>query len=315
MIGSLCTGYGGLDGAAQAVYGGDVAWVSDIDPHVNRLLGVRYPDTPNIGDITASPDAEAVDILTAGFPCQPVSVAGRRKGTDDDQWIFDDICAFVGRMDPPPRLLLFENVPGLLSANGGDAMARVVVGLARRGYVGRWRLLRASDIGACHRRERWFCVATHADGSGREPEPKPWETDWSPVFPLGDRANATHAGGSGGRRLPTPVARDSRLGFPRQLPNVIDTLPSRFDRWGDYAEAVARHERTLGRPTPDPTIDGRLNPVFVEWMMMLPAGWVTDLDLPRSAQLKILGNGVVPAQAEAAFLALTLPTCRYREAR
>jgi DNA (cytosine-5)-methyltransferase 1 len=72
--------------------------------------------------------------------------------------------------------------------------------------------------------------------------------------------------------------------------------------WGVYAPAVRRWESVLGRPAPVPTQPGRhgrpvLAPAFVEHLMGLPAGWVTDLDLPRTAQLRALGNGVVPHQA------------------
>lgn len=82
-------------------------------------------------------------------------------------------------------------------------------------------------------------------------------------------------------------------------------------QWGDYAGAVARHEQALGRPAPPPLAPGpkggqRLNVVFVEWMQMFPAGWVTDVQvdgppLTRNEQLRILGNSVVTPQAEAAL--------------
>ncbi|UJW29992.1 hypothetical protein L3Q67_02040 [Saccharothrix sp. AJ9571] len=75
-------------------------------------------------------------------------------------------------------------------------------------------------------------------------------------------------------------------------------------RWGEYAAAVHRWELLLRRPAPHPTQPGRhgrpvLAPVFVEWLMGLPPGWVTaeHLGLPRTAQLRALGNGVMPAQA------------------
>ena len=80
--------------------------------------------------------------------------------------------------------------------------------------------------------------------------------------------------------------------------------------FGPYADAIRRHEVALGRPTPAPTEPGktgpRLSPAFVEWMMMLPAGHVTDpaIGLSRSQQLKALGNGVVPAQAALALRSL-----------
>ena len=89
---------------------------------------------------------------------------------------------------------------------------------------------------------------------------------------------------------------------------VAKLLPSavRDDRWGVYAEAVARQEVAFGRVAPDPTEPGtrgqpRLAPEFVEWLMGLPAGWVTRVPgLSRPDSLKLLGNGVVPQQCAAA---------------
>ncbi|NJP24427.1 DNA (cytosine-5-)-methyltransferase [Microbispora sp. SCL1-1] len=178
-IGSICTGYGGLDMAVHQVCGGELAWVADIDPGANQILAHRYPHLPNLGDITTVDwsQVEPVDIFTGGFPCQPVSAAGQRKGVTDDRWLFDDICSALGRMVTRPRLLVFENVLGLLSANGGDAMARVIQGLAALGYVGSWRTVRASDAGAPHRRERVFIVAWLADatGDGHERGGRAWD--------------------------------------------------------------------------------------------------------------------------------------------
>src|SRR6266511_3188428 len=82
--------------------------------------------------------------------------------------------------------------------------------------------------------------------------------------------------------------------------------------WGPYAQAVGRWELLLGRPVPAPTQPGRhgtpvLAPRFVEWLMGLPAGWVTDLDLPRTLALRVLGNGVVPQQAAVALRLLLCP--------
>ena len=79
--------------------------------------------------------------------------------------------------------------------------------------------------------------------------------------------------------------------------------------FGPYAAAIHRWEAVIGRPAPSPTEPGsngrpRLSPRFVEFMMGLPEGWVTGVGIPRSAQLKALGNGVVPAQAALALAML-----------
>jgi DNA (cytosine-5)-methyltransferase 1 len=79
------------------------------------------------------------------------------------------------------------------------------------------------------------------------------------------------------------------------------------ERFGQYAPAIARWEAVLGRPAPTPTEPTgkggahRLSPRFVEWLMGLPDGWVTDAGLTRNEQLKALGNGVVPQQGSAAL--------------
>ena len=95
------------------------------------------------------------------------------------------------------------------------------------------------------------------------------------------------------------------------LPSAVTLLPTPAHQqaWGQYAAAIARAEQAIGRPAPPPTETGpkgapRLSPRFVEFLMMLPEGWVTNVTgLTRNDQLKMLGNGVVPAQCAAALRA------------
>ena len=108
------------------------------------------------------------------------------------------------------------------------------------------------------------------------------------------------------RLLPTPTLTDAKSG--RRIGHTITghagttlTDVAYADTFGQYAAAVARHELMVGRPAPDPLEDGRLSPAFVEWMMGLPAGHVTDAQTSRTAQLRALGNGVIPQQAAAAL--------------
>lgn len=123
------------------------------------------------------------------------------------------------------------------------------------------------------------------------------------------------------RVLPTPTVSDNRgpgghRGGGANLRTTVSGLPPFPDhtRWGAYGAAVARWEQVLGRPVPEPSQPGRhgrpvLSPRFVEWMMGLDDGWVTDLPLPRTKTLQVLGNGVVPQQAA---VALRLLWCRQR---
>ena len=135
-IGSLCTGIAGLElGLQYAGIETKPVFVSDIDPGACDWLEQAMPHTQNLGDFTQLAELPECDILTAGFPCQPFSTAGKRGGTSDERYLFDDIARLVGRMESRPIVFL-ENVPGLLTSisHGEHAMARVVHGLAEIGY-------------------------------------------------------------------------------------------------------------------------------------------------------------------------------------
>lgn len=161
-LGSMCTGYGGLDLAVRQVFGGDLAWVADNDPSAARILAHHHPGVPNLGDITATNWGKAppVDVVLGGYPCQPFSTAGKRKGTEDDRHLWPHIAAALGVLRP--RLAVFENVAGHLSL-GFDT---VLADLARLGFDACWRTLRASDVGAAHQRNRLFFLAWPADTTG-----------------------------------------------------------------------------------------------------------------------------------------------------
>ncbi|WP_382465472.1 DNA cytosine methyltransferase [Streptomyces noursei] len=326
-IGSLCTGYGGLDMAAQSVFGGTVAWVADPDPGASLILAHHHPQVPNLGDLTAVDWAgvEPVDVLTAGYPCQPFSTAGHRKGVADDRHIWPHIAGALRVLRP--RIVVLENVANHLRL-GFDA---VLADLARGGFDAWWCVVRASDVGAPHQRRRLvvLAVAADTDGSGLEgcglrravAERR---------GPAADAADLGHQRGRSTRgRRPGPADRSvaaadaDRGGFTEHgeaeggRDAVRQWVRHDADRrqpappadWGVYGPAVARWEHLTGRPAPGPTDAlGRLSPGFVEWMMGLPAGHVTDVPgLTRTQQLKALGNGVVPQQIEAAlrFLAPT----------
>ncbi|MGW0144510.1 DNA cytosine methyltransferase [Streptomyces sp. NPDC003333] len=356
-VGSLCTGYGGLDMAAQHVFGGSLAWVADNDPGASRILAHRFPSVPNLGDLTAVDwhAVEPVDVVTGGYPCQPFSSAGKRKGTKDARHIWPHIARALGVLRP--RLAVFENVAGHLSL-GFDT---VLGDLAALGFDAEWRCVRASDVGAAHQRNRLFFLAWPADtggpglarrwaegtashrrhlpaadpvdlgehrartrragrhepaprrlpaadavgrglqgcpsGDGAEPSQQLTDAD-GPDVQRGTAADPTRVGEREPADQTHPLAGS---GKPRQVPGCGGGQPADPGGvdFGEYGPAVARWESALGRPAPRPTdAVGRMNPPFVEWLMGLPSGHVTDVPgLSRSAQLKALGNGVMPQQA------------------
>tara|TARA_R110000824_G_scaffold230140_1_gene417757 strand:- start:1532 stop:2356 length:825 start_codon:yes stop_codon:yes gene_type:complete len=164
-VGSVCSGIGGLELGLKMIADTDLQWVSETDKTASQILDKHF-DVPNLGDLTEIQDPPKVDLVVGGFPCQPVSVANNnfngRRGIHDERWLIADVCELAQRAGA--KWLLLENVRGLLSANNGDALARVCAEMANRGFVRwEWRTLYASKVGAPHRRDRWFCVATNTD--------------------------------------------------------------------------------------------------------------------------------------------------------
>ncbi|MEV0811085.1 DNA cytosine methyltransferase [Micromonospora sp. NPDC050200] len=152
----MCTGYGGLDVAVELVLGGRLAWYAETDRHARTVLEHHWPHVPNLGDIRTTDwtGVEPVDVLTAGFPCQDISNAGKRAGiTGQHSSLWTHIADAVRVLRPP--LVFVENVAAL-RRRGLDV---VEADLATLGYDTSWLCLRASDIGAAHRRDRLFLLA------------------------------------------------------------------------------------------------------------------------------------------------------------
>ena len=122
-IGSLFSGYGGLDIAVAAHYGASVAWHVEFDKHPSAILAHHYPDIPNYGDVTGVDWAtvEPVDIITGGYPCQPFSHAGTRKGTNDERHLWPYFAAAIRILRP--RLVVLENVAGHLTLGFDEVLA------------------------------------------------------------------------------------------------------------------------------------------------------------------------------------------------
>jgi len=163
-FGSLFSGVGGFDlGLARA--GMECAWQVEIDLQCGAVLEHHWPEVKRNGDITEVDGRElgGVDLVCGGFPCQDLSVAGRRAGLAGERsGLFHEFMRIVSEVSP--RWVLIENVPGLLSSNGGRDMGTVVGALGAFGYGWSYRVLDAQYFGLAQRRERVFIVGCLGDG-------------------------------------------------------------------------------------------------------------------------------------------------------
>lgn len=303
-VGSLFAGIGGFDLAADSL-GWRTEWFVEWDAHCQFWLAQHFPGRPIYGDIAAVNFREVapVDILCGGFPCQPHSAAGNRKGTDDARWLWPEFRRAIGELRP--RWVVVENVPGLLSVERGAAFGEVIRDVAALGYDARWDSLAAAECGAPHKRERLWLVAypRHAERAGRECapegqlrssrsqsascEPRLGDADSGrrEQHDAGERvdcvARSRHAsvgdsGGAGREEHDTSAVADRSKHVSRERPVV--------GGWADAVPVVGADGRSRLVPK-QAAIEGAES-----------ALWPVADGLPgRVARLRAIGNAVVPA--------------------
>lgn len=163
---SLCSGIGGLEfGLSIAEPAATPVQFVEMDKFAQSVLASRWPGVPIHDNVfTFDPSGlGGVDCITAGFPCQPFSLAGERKGVADERWIYPRVIEII--RDTRPRFVFLENVPGLLSKGFGE----VLKPLAQLGFNAEWAVFSCSGLGAAHIRKRVFILA-YARSIGRERE-------------------------------------------------------------------------------------------------------------------------------------------------
>ena len=180
----LFEGIGGFSLAARWMGWDTVAWC-EINPFCQKVLKHHFPEAEPLTDIKTTDFnkyANRIDILTGGFPCQPFSTAGKRKGTDDDRHLWPEMLRAIREIKPV--WVVGENVRGLISWNGGLVFDEVQADLENEGYEVLPFLLPACAVNAPHRRERiWFIAYSQSNGDRRrlyeveEPNGSVWKPE------------------------------------------------------------------------------------------------------------------------------------------
>ena len=168
--GSLFSGIGGFDLAAEYM-GWENLFNCEWEEFPRKVLKHHFPNAKQYGDIkefNASTYAGRIDILTGGFPCQPYSTAGKRKGKEDERHLWPEMLRVIRECSP--RWVVGENVRGLVNWNGGLVFEEVCDDLEACGYSVQPFVLPACAVNAPHRRDRvWFVAHANDDGTQRTP--------------------------------------------------------------------------------------------------------------------------------------------------
>lgn len=160
---SLFSGIGGFDLAAEWA-GWTNAFNCEIDPFCRKILKYHFPDAEQYGDIRTADFAvwrDRIDVLTGGFPCQPFSLAGKRKGTEDDRYLWPEMLRVIRTVRP--HWVVGENVYGIVNWSEGMVFEQVCSDLEAAGYEVQPYIIPACGVGAPHRRDRCWFVAYRTD--------------------------------------------------------------------------------------------------------------------------------------------------------
>ena len=328
---SLFSGYGGFSLGLRlaGLQTRTVAYV-EWDKYPQEIIKARIKDgylddAPIFSDISSFRGEQfrgLVDIITAGFPCQPHSVAGLQRGSDDDRNKWPDTLRVIREVGP--RIVVLENVPGLASASkkrGTPAYGGTVVGeLASLGYSVHWQTLGAGDVGAPHRRKRWWCIGV-ADsdlvirGARKESREPAWGATGQPsgnssrnmADSEGECSQWFKSEGSGSREPQEETGnrgRDGQLADStkqglegvgnnghqegwQEPDGSVGLLGGTIPVWPPSPNDTDGWERAIReRPDLAPALTKEAEPQF---------RGVVDGRSRRVDELKALGNGIVPA--------------------
>ena len=282
---SLFSGIGGIDLAAEWAGFETVAFV-ERDPYCQRVLAKHWPEVPIYGDVTTFDGTgfRGVDLLSGGFPCQPYSQAGKRRGSDDDRALWPAMLRII--RESQPAWVVGENVAGFV----GMGLDACLSDLESEGYEARAFVLPACGVGAPHQRYRVFVVA-HSRSGGR------------------DKGSASMPGQAGGPTLPGNPGETVADSYATRQQQSCGVIYQERRRTGDQGEGVtdanddSSGRENLERGAGSARANGRgefssSHPKRGrgQWEFEPNVGRVAHGVSRRVDRLRALGNAVVPQQ-------------------
>lgn len=328
--GSLFNGIGGFQLAAEWM-GWENMMSCEIDEWCNKVTKQHFPECKQYEDITTTDFTiwnGRIDILTGGFPCQPFSTAGKRKGETDNRYLWPQMLRAIREIKP--AFIVAENVSGLVSMEDGATLERVLSDLENEGYEVEPCLIPAASVGAWHRRERIWIIGYskhngphEAKGRGNEKEPSiKTRTNEIREFEgansirssiTSNTDNLLHTGGLDGRAN-QGTTRASKEGTEREGQTSL-----RERVWDEPCASgeTITDTRSIRQPKPRESRRSRnskenrerkINRAFDDsiWSFEPGVGRVANGIPNRMDRIKGLGNAIVPQVAYEIFKAIQI---------
>ena len=269
---------------------------SEIDKYAQQIYQAHFPNHKKYGDITAINEKELpdFDLLVGGFPCQSFSIAGKRGGFRDTRGtMFFEIARII--REKQPRLLLLENVKGLLSHDKGNTFTTIITTLDELGYDCQWQVLNSKNHGVPQNRERVFIIG-HLRGTSR-PEVFPFgESNSNPTPGSSERKNAATIDTKGGTNsrgtfVKVPEATKQGYAIAHEGDSINLSVPNSKTRRGRVGHGVAQTLDTgMQQHTMQDSRIRRLTPTECERLQGFPDGWTEGVS--DTQRYKTLGNAV-----------------------
>ena len=296
----LFAGIGGFSlGFESTGYFKTIAFVEK-DEFCQKVLRKNFNNVPIEGDIRNVKGTKyKADVVTGGFPCQPFSVAGKRKGTDDDRYLWDETIRVV--KECKPKWFIGENVEGLINIQEGMVLRQVQDDLEKEGFKVQCVVIPAASIGAWHQRKRVWIIGNSEHNGLSTSEVK--------------SRNIKTSTGSSKRQEKTMQSKGTN--GPRDNGNVPNSQRNEYQYstigksragkiWGFHTEKKEQTKHDLRSET------SRRNSSFKQetwWQTQsricgVPAGLSDGMDKNRKNRIKALGNTIVPQIARELALAI-----------
>lgn len=301
--GSLFSGIGGFDLSASWLNWDNVFQV-EIDKFCRKVLAKNFPNTKRYEDIKEFDGTKyrgTIDVLSGGPPCQPSSVAGKRKGKSDDRWLWEEAIRICGEIKP--SFIIFENPPGILTLENGNPFKEILLALESQGYKVEIFNLPAASQGAWHRRERIWILAD----SGCRDTWQPGNTKKVALERYGTKNSSDKACGSSSNDVPYSKGSKCKSsgnpwpggdGLTNLCKDVSNTNNSRFQKYRKEQKSSKEFTQNSGWEIKSNMgrMDSRLPPELDGYWDREPENVprVATGVKNRTNRLKGLGNAVVP---------------------
>ena len=294
----LFSGIGGFSlGLESTGYFKTIAFVEK-DKFCHEVLKKNFPNIPIESEVrNVKGNKYKADVITGGFPCQPFSVAGKRKGTDDDRYLWDETIRII--QECKPRWFIGENVEGIINIQNGMVLRKVCNDLEEEGFEVQCLVIPASGIGAWHQRKRIWIVAysdsnrdrneiTKSNGEEKEIQREHWKNDSTTWKFIGTNPNDVPNSNSKLRDGCGSSTSNSTTELSRM---ECDKIKNRNKIWSKAERCSEQSTRETWWQTQSK-------------LCRIPDGLSTRLDKDRKNRIKALGNSIVPLIARQLGLAI-----------